>query len=152
MLVWKKNLCTICHLGSIRHGQCTPQSETMQQMVAPAPCPEHTRSAVKGMSNIKSDCYQTSPPPPMEAQWNGRIRKFNYWHQQGSGQEKQAFLQMAGREGKKQASKQNDFGTQPQKRIQPGTEAQDYVGLQPSCSTIANVAHQAHPTSRFIES
>lgn len=99
-LVWKKSLCTICHLGSIQRGQCTPQSETMQQRVAPAPCPEHTRSAARGRSNIKSDCYQASPPPPMEAQQNGRIRKFNYWHQQGSGQEKQALLQMAGREGK----------------------------------------------------
>lgn len=59
VLVWKKNLCTICHLGSIQLGQCTPQSGTMQQMVAPAPCPERTQSAAKGRFNIKSDCYQT---------------------------------------------------------------------------------------------
>jgi len=51
-------------------------------MVAPAPYLEHTRSAAKGRSNIKSDCYQASSYGSSEKRENKEAVTIG-WLQQG---------------------------------------------------------------------
>lgn len=144
-LFWEENELTICHPGSIQHGQCTPQWETRQQRVAPAPCPEHTQSAAKPRPNINPE-QQSSSPAPREAQGDGTTRKFSYCHQQGSGQEKQGLLQRAGREGKNRLQSKMILASSHRKGHRQGLKPWIKPG---SSSPVSAMVYQASLTFPF---
>lgn len=89
---------------------------------------------------------QSSSPPPREARGDGRTRKFSYWHQQGSGQEEQAWLQRAGREGKKRLQSRMILAFSHRKGHRQGLKPWVRPGSSPPVSAMVC---QASPTSPF---
>lgn len=73
---------------------------------------------------MTSDCYQTSPRTPGEAQGDGEQGSLTIGISGDQARRNKPFYKQQEEKGKT-SFKPNDFGIPPQRGTQPGTDAQD---------------------------